>query len=36
MQIYFHSGVSSGVQDLPGNNTYYRHPVQKEETYLYS
>lgn len=31
MQIYFHSGVSSGVQDLPGNNIHYGHPVEKKE-----
>lgn len=28
MQIYFHSGVSPGVQDLPGNNIHYGHPVE--------
>lgn len=30
MQIYFNSRVSSGVQDLPGNNIHYGHPVEKK------
>jgi len=31
MQIYFHGGVSPGVQDFPGNNILYRHPLKKKK-----
>lgn len=33
MQIYFHSWVSPGVQDLPGNNIHYGHPVKNKKTF---